>query len=386
MAERGYIVIADITGYTAYLSGSELDHAQDSLRSLLMLLVEHTRPPLVISRLEGDAVISYAPVGSFLQGQTLIELIENCYVAFRQARERMQLNTTCTCNACRNIPNLDLKFLVHFGTYVLQDMLTYKEMVGSDVNLAHRLLKNHIVEVTGITAYAAYTQPAVDELGIQKMCLAMRPHRESYEHLGEVGLYVQDLHAVWERERARRRVFVDPSEALLALELDYPAPPPLVWDYFTKPEYRTIVNAADGMGLGNQQDGRTVEGSVYYCAHGQVKIPQTVLDWRPFEYFTYESQMPVEGVTVMVTERFLPMEGGTRAQVICARSTGPPGNREMVDQHVSSAQFQRETLEAMENLRAVIVRHLEQGVAVNPTPASVPPEAVTAAAQASLAG
>lgn len=34
----------------------------------------------------------------------------------------MRLNTTCTCNACRNIPNLDLKFLVHFGIYVLQDM------------------------------------------------------------------------------------------------------------------------------------------------------------------------------------------------------------------------------------------------------------------------
>ena len=173
-------------------------------------MVNHTLPPLIISRLEGDAVIAYAPIGSFLQGQTLIELLENTYVAFRQARERMQLNTTCTCNACRNIPNLDLKFLVHFGTYVLQDMLTYRELVGSDVNLAHRLLKNHIVETTGITAYAAYSVASVEELGILQLCLAMRPHRESYEHLGEVGLYVQDMHAVWERERERQRVVVEP--------------------------------------------------------------------------------------------------------------------------------------------------------------------------------
>jgi len=386
MAERGYIVIADITGYTAYLSGSELDHAQDSLRSLLELLVKDTRPPLVISRLQGDAVISYAPSGSFLQGQTLIELLENCYVAFRQARERMQLNTTCTCNACRNIPNLDLKFLVHFGTYVLQDMLTYKEMVGSDVNLAHRLLKNHIVEVTGITAYAAYTVASVEELGILELCLAMRPHRESYEHLGEVGLYVQDLHPVWERERERRRVLVDPAEALVVVELDFPAPPPLVWDYFTRPEYRTILNASDGTELGHLQSGRKTEGSVYYCAHGDTKIPQTVLDWRPFEYFTYESQMPVEDVTVMVTERFLPIEGGTRAQVICARATGPEPGRGMVDQHIGSPEFRRESLEAAERLRQLIVQQLQQGVAVSPTPAKVTPEAVAAAAQASLAG
>jgi len=385
MAERGYIVISDLTGYTAYLSGSELDHAQDSLRSLLQLLVNDTRPPLVISRLQGDAVIAYAPVGSFLQGQTLIELLENTYVGFRQARERMQLNTTCTCNACRNIPNLDLKFLVHFGTYVLQDMLTYKEMVGSDVNLAHRLLKNHIVEATGITAYAAYTQPAVEELGIQQLCLAMRPHRESYEHLGEIGLYVQDMHRVWERERERQRVLVEPAEALMTVELDFPVPPPLVWDYFTKPEYRTIVNAADGTELGNQQDGRTTEGSVFYCAHGDTKIPQTVLDWRPFEYFTYEALTPVEGVTVLVTERFLPIERGTRAQVICARATGPQPGREMVDQHFGSPEFRRECLEAAERLRELIVQHLEQGMAVSPAPARVTPEAVAAAAEASLA-
>jgi uncharacterized protein YndB with AHSA1/START domain len=384
MAERGFIDIADITGYTAFLSGSELDHAQDSLRGLLMLLVEHTRPPLVISRLEGDAVIAYAPSGSFLQGQTLVELIENCYVAFRQARERMQLNTSCTCNACLNIPNLDLKFLVHFGSYVLQDMLTYRELVGSDVNLAHRLLKNHIREATGIAAYAAYTTAAAEALGIQELCLAMRPHRESYEHLGEVGLYVQDLHPVWERERDRRRVLVDPAEALVTIELDYPAPPPLVWDYFTKPEYRTIVNASDGTELGQLQSGRKTEGSVFYCAHGEAKIAQTVLDWRPFEYFTYNSLTPVEGVTMLITERFLPIEGGTRAQVICARAAGPEPGRGMVDQHIGSPEFRQACLEAAERLRELIVRQLEQGAVVLPELVAVTPEAVSSAARASL--
>jgi hypothetical protein len=158
-----------------------------------------------------------------------------------------------------------------------------------------------------------------------------------------------------------------------------------MWDYFTKPEYRTIVNAADGTELGNQQNGRTVEGSVFYCAHGDTKIPQTVLDWRPFDYFTYEAPTPVEGVTVLVTERFLPIEGGTRAQVNCAKATGPEPGRGMVDQHFGSPEFRRECLEAAEKLRELIVQHLEQGVAVNPAPAQLSAEAVAAAAEASLA-
>jgi len=364
----------------------QLDHAQDSLRSLLELLVDHTRPPLVISRLAGDAVISYALSGSFLQGQTLIELLENCYVAFRQARERMQLNTTCTCNACRNIPNLDLKFLVHFGTYVLQDMLAYKEMVGSDVNLAHRLLKNHIKEATGITAYAGYTMAAVEELGIQQLCLAMRPHRESYEHLGEVGLYVQDLHAVWERERQRQRVVVDPDEALLVLEAEFPAPATLVWDYITKPEYRMILLEADSMRREDPTAGRVSDGTVYYCAHGKTQFPQAVIDWRPFEYYTYESTMPQVGTQMRFTIRLVPTEAGTRVQLICSRATGPLLKRKLTDQFVSSKKNQQDILRGVESLRQVILKELAEGVVVLPEPVSVAPEQIAAAAQASLAG
>ena len=252
MAEQGYIVISDITGYTAFLSGSELDHAQDSLHSLLEVLIQHAEPPLVISRLEGDAVISYAPSGSFLQGQTLVELLENTYAAFRQARQRMQLNTTCACKACKNIPNLDLKFFVHHGSFVVDDLGTHPELVGSDVNLIHRLLKNEISQTTGIYAYAAYTEAAVNMLGIRDFSDEMIPHTENYDHLGDVRLYVQDMQPVWERERKRRRVFVDPGEALFTLEIELPAPAPLVWDFVTMPEYRRTFLGADSMDVTNR--------------------------------------------------------------------------------------------------------------------------------------
>ncbi len=56
-AQSGYLLIADITGYTAYLSASELEHAQGTLTSLLELLIEHTRPPLIISQAEAGQVL-----------------------------------------------------------------------------------------------------------------------------------------------------------------------------------------------------------------------------------------------------------------------------------------------------------------------------------------
>ena len=65
---EGLLVISDITGYTAFLKESELEHAEDSLRSLLNLLLDHTRPPLVVSRLQGDAVIKLRTKGKLPAG------------------------------------------------------------------------------------------------------------------------------------------------------------------------------------------------------------------------------------------------------------------------------------------------------------------------------
>ena len=83
--QHGYFLIADITGYTQYLNASELEHAQQTLTALLNLLISRTKPPLIISRLAGDAVISYGLRDAFLQGQTFVEMLEDTYVGFRRA-------------------------------------------------------------------------------------------------------------------------------------------------------------------------------------------------------------------------------------------------------------------------------------------------------------
>ncbi len=59
--QRGYLVIADISGYTSYVAATELEHAQAVLSELLELIVERVQPLLTLVKLEGDAVFSYAP-------------------------------------------------------------------------------------------------------------------------------------------------------------------------------------------------------------------------------------------------------------------------------------------------------------------------------------
>ncbi len=308
--QSGILLIADITGYTKFLASSELEHAQDSLRSLLELIVEHTGPPLVISRLEGDAVISYAPAGSFLQGQTIVEIIDRTYVDFCQARELMILNTTCTCNACRNIPNLDLKFFVHFGSFILEPLLSYTELVGTDVNLVHRLTKNSILQQTGLKAYAAYTQSAVSALGIEQSANSMTRHVEAYESFGEVQLYLDDLHTKWEEHRTRTRTSVQEDQALRLLDDEFPLPPLMMWDIVTSPQYRAILSGSTSARVDNLTNGRIGPGATYYCAHGTGVTAQTIADWQPPREFTWVADLML-GVYTINTLRLSQVEGGT---------------------------------------------------------------------------
>ena len=75
----------------------------------------------------------------------------------------------------------------------------------------------------------------------------MIPHTESYEHLGEVMTHVQDMHPVWERERTRQRIAVEPEDALLAIEHDFPLKQQVLWDYLTKAENRAILMDIESM-------------------------------------------------------------------------------------------------------------------------------------------
>jgi hypothetical protein len=318
-SQDGYLLIADITGYTAFLRESELEHAKESLRSLLDLLIESTRPPLVISRLEGDAVISYAPDGSFLQGQTLVELIEGTYVEFRRALDLMVLNTSCNCLACRNISNLDLKFFVHYGRFALEQLPQYTELIGTDVNLIHRLTKNTVSKELGYHAYVLYTRAALEQLGIPEMFNELTPHIESYEDVGEINTYLFDMHPVWETRKHRLHTVVEPEEAIYTIEEDFPVASVLLWEYFTKPEFRAIILGSDSQRIEDMKEGRIADGSVYVCAHGKNIVKQSIVDWHPFEQYTIKSPVPGGGVG-LATTHFTPYQDGTKVTIYLGKT------------------------------------------------------------------
>lgn len=289
-ADRGCLAIADVTGYTDYLGQVELEHAQDILADLTETMVDHLTPTLRLSKLEGDAAFAYA-LESEIEPSMLFDTVEDTYFAFRSRVRDIDQATSCDCNACQRIPELNLKFVVHHGRFVRHEVAGGEELTGPEVILTHRLLKNSVRDRFGVGGYALFTQPCIEAMEIDPHALGLEPHLEEPDG-EELSTFVEDLEARWRFEDERRRVFVTRDAAEFGYAMLLPAGPQVAWEFVTSPEKRPLwqggVNHVDEDTAG----GRRGAGTVNHCVHGNSVAVQEILDWRPFRYFTVRGEFP----------------------------------------------------------------------------------------------
>jgi uncharacterized protein YndB with AHSA1/START domain len=326
-AQPACFLIADISGYTGYLADVELDHAQDILADLIGAVVSALRPNFRLAKLEGDAAFTWMPAEA-IDGSMLLDTIERCYFGFRRRRRDVRQATSCECNACSRIPDLDLKFVVHHGVAIVQKVAGRQELLGSDVIVVHRLLKNDVVETMDVPAYALISQACIDAAAIDPDALGMRPHTETYDRIGDVATWVLDLDHRWQEEEARERVFVTPDESILIVSVPTDVPPQVAWEFITKPGQRmtwqpwvTEVTIMDATG------GRRGPGSANHCRHGKDAVIEEILDWRPYDYVTDRTILDAPGgpIKMLHTIEFEPTTTGT---TIHFRFASPKTRRE----------------------------------------------------------
>ncbi len=189
--------------------------------------------------------------------------------------------------------------------------------------LVHRLLKNRVVEATGVEAYLLATAPAMARLPT----LGFTPHHETYEHLGRVELGVRDLAARYAEMQREDRAAVGPDELLWEMCYTVPAPIEVAWDCHIDGDKRAQWDgAADRWTLQPDRAGRTGAGAVVHCAHGADTATLRITGWRPYESMTLLN--PAEGLRpeIRLTYAFEPAPGGdTRVTVRLGRPRGVLG-------------------------------------------------------------
>lgn len=302
----GYLVLADISGFTSFVAGSELEHARSILDGILKLIVANFSPSLRIAEIEGDAVFAFVPGDDLPRGELLLEIIEATYRDFRTRQLSEDRMSRCACRACEQSSLLDLKFITHYGEFALQKVTGRIKPFGSSVNLLHRLSKNGVTSETGWRGYVLFTEETLTRMRVHPPNLHQLA--EQYEHLGTVQTFSLNLGERFREMMHEKSEIVKQEQADVIITREFPVPTSVLWDWLNDPEKRQEWMIFSDWQVKERPSGRTMRGATNHCTKSG--FVERVRDWRPFSYYTVEIERGL--IRIVVTWFLTPVEGGTR--------------------------------------------------------------------------
>ena len=113
---------------------------------------------------------------------------------------------------------------------------------------------------------------------------------------------------------------VQRADAFAVIERDFAAPRPAVWELVTLPAHHLRWQRSDGF-VEKAVKGRRGAGTQNHCLHGKDAIIEDILDWRPFDYVTQTTLLPIPGAAkILMTYAFEERDdGGTHFEFRVAK-------------------------------------------------------------------
>jgi hypothetical protein len=138
------ICIPDISGFTKFMSSTDIELSSQIIPALLNKVIYANKIGLKVSEIEGDAILFYKK-GDL---PTFRELIEQCRLFYTEFYKQLMLLDDIYGYRAKgiDIPTvLGLKIILHFGEQISAVQIGKNiKLMGEDVIIAHRLLKNKI--------------------------------------------------------------------------------------------------------------------------------------------------------------------------------------------------------------------------------------------------
>jgi hypothetical protein len=143
MENRGLLFIPDISGFTRFVTETEIGHSRLIIQELLEVLINSNEIGLQISEIEGDAILFYK-FGEPPPVEVVYRQVEKMFCAFHRNLIAYDHRRYCLCKACNSANGLTLKVITHYGEFTGYSVQNFNKLIGKDIIIAHQLLKNDI--------------------------------------------------------------------------------------------------------------------------------------------------------------------------------------------------------------------------------------------------
>jgi len=184
--KKALIYIPDISGFTRFVNDTEIQHSQHIIEELLEIILQSNDLNFEVSEIEGDAVLFYRE-GDPPQPNQISRQIKNMFLNFHSYLQVIERDTVCQCGACRTASRLTLKFFLHYGEIGISKIRDHTKLMGKNVILAHRLMKNNVDSNEYLLMTEDYANQHEKSQIEQYLNWAdIREGKITYEHIGEV--------------------------------------------------------------------------------------------------------------------------------------------------------------------------------------------------------
>ncbi|TGE27354.1 DUF2652 domain-containing protein [Hymenobacter metallicola] len=180
------LFIPDISGFTRFIQESGSTLAPQLIADLLEILVEANTLDMEVSEIQGDAILFYR-LGPPPTVQEVVTQCRRIFLDFQNYVRLVERDLDSELSAALRSHDLTIKIIVHFGQVSVAQIRQFTKLMGRDVIVVHRLLKNNVTGNEYILLSDGYlqTQSAAD---IARSFSWTRLLRGTciYDYLGEI--------------------------------------------------------------------------------------------------------------------------------------------------------------------------------------------------------
>ncbi|MDP3468497.1 MAG: DUF2652 domain-containing protein [Daejeonella sp.] len=186
--EPAFFCVPDITGFTKFIATADINFTKNVIPALLRKLIECNILKMKIGEIEGDAIFFYK-TGRLPSVGKVAEQCKIIYQTFSDFIGSVEQSDPENYDLYLADSQLGLKIIIHYGHISTANIKGRIKLLGSDVIIAHKLLKNAIEDYNYILLTDKYLSKIKDRQNLEQWFHweKLRTGMEVYEYMGEVG-------------------------------------------------------------------------------------------------------------------------------------------------------------------------------------------------------
>ena len=188
------ICIPDISGFTRFMSETNIELSAKVVPALLNEIIYANEIGLRVSEIEGDAVLFFKK-GKLPPFEELISQCKSFFTQFYKQLDALSHKYNEE-KGVDKVPDLGLKIVLHFGAHVESVQIgNHIKLMGEDVIVAHRLLKNDIKE----DEYLLISENLLNQYKIKDIERnfgwgELLDEEQRYKHIGDINYSYIKMH------------------------------------------------------------------------------------------------------------------------------------------------------------------------------------------------